>query len=323
MDYDAVVVGGGPAGLTAAGWLGRYRRRVLVVDSGEYRNRWVEHVHGLFANDPADPEDLRARSRRDLQQYPHVEVSGGRVIDAEQLADGGFAVILEGDRIRARRVVLASGVRDAFPDVERFFEFYGADVFHCPTCDGFEARGESVAVFGWEPHVAGFAVELLDWADQIRIITDGRPLDIGEPRVAALARFGIDVIEDRAVELLGERGDLQGVRLGSGARIDCTMGFFTIDHDPVTDLAQRLGCKLDDDGYVGVDDEAETTVRGVYAAGDITGGMQLVGLAIGEGTVAGVACARSLRGDTALPHMPSPAPSPREAMSPRQVGDQP
>jgi thioredoxin reductase len=212
--------------------------------------------------------------------------------------------------VRARRVVLATGVRDVVPDVEGFWEFYGSDVFHCPTCDGFDARGRCVAVFGWKPHIAGFAAQLLDWAAEIRIITNGRPLDITAETLERLDDAGVEVIEDRVVALLGRRGDLQGVRLASGRQTECSMGFFSIEHEPQIALAQQLGCAVDDDGYVSVNHEMHTTVPGVYAAGDLSPGMQLVGVAVGKGTVAGVACAMSLHGEAALPDTPAPAPDP-------------
>jgi thioredoxin reductase len=317
--HDVVVVGGGPAGLTAAGWLGRYRRRVLVVDSGEYRNRWTEQVHGLYANDPADPEELRGRAQRDLAQYGHVELVTGQVTNARAREQGWFELTIDDTVVRARRVVLATGVRDVFPDVGRFFEFYGRDVFHCPTCDGYLARGRRVAVFGWQGHVAGFSMELLDWADEIRIVTNGRPLEVGDDELATLSDHGIGVIEDEGVELLGARGALQGVRLAGGAVTSCSMAFFSLEHRPSNELAVQLGCALDDDGYVQVNRAARTSVEGVYAAGDLTGGIQLVGAAVGEGTAAGLACAKSLYGAPPLSDTPPPAPHPEDAVP----GEQP
>lgn len=314
MDYDAIVIGGGPAGVTAAGWLGRYRRRTLLVDSGQYRNRWVEEIHGFYANDPTDPQRLRRQAHRDLEQYDQVEVTSGHVSDATRLEDGGFEITVDARPVRARRLVLATGVRDVFPDVAGFFEFYGSDVFHCPTCDGFDARGRCVAVFGWEAHVAGFAVELLDWADEIRIITNGRPLEIDDDQRRWLADHGIEVVDDEVVELLGTRGDLRGARLASGDRTHCTMGFFSIQHRPVTHLAKQLGCELDEEGHVRVSHEGKTSVAGVYAAGDLTGGMQLVGLAVGEGTQAGVSCAKSFHGEPPVQATPTPAPPAEDAV---------
>jgi thioredoxin reductase len=297
--YDAVVVGGGPAGLAAAAWLGRYRRRTLLVDAGEGRNRWAESMHGMPGSDRVTPGELRRRFREEVGAYPDVELRAGRVVAVQGQAGVQGEVVLElddGERVLARRVVLATGVRDAFPDVDRFFDFYGADVHHCLSCDGYEARDQTVVAIGWQAEVAGFAVGLYDWAREVRIVTDGRSLECdGEVR-AALDRHGVEVIEDRAVCLLGERGSLRGIELAGGKTVDCTMAFFSIAHEPVTDLAQALGCDLDADGYVSVDREGRTSVPVVYAAGDLTPGLQLVAVATGEGTVAGVACALSLQG---------------------------
>jgi thioredoxin reductase len=183
--------------------------------------------------------------------------------------------------------------------VKGFFEHYGADVFRCRTCDGFDARGECVAVFGWGQHVAGFPLELLDWAAQVRVITNGPRFEGDDEHRAALAQRGVQVIEDDAVELLGPRGAMNGVVLASGRRTECTMGFFSIAHQPETTLARQLGCALDDEGYVSVDEHQQTSGPGVFAAGDLTPGMQLVNVAIGKGTVAGVSCALSLSASAA------------------------
>jgi thioredoxin reductase len=307
--FDAVVIGGGPAGLSAATWFGRYRRRTLVVDSGEYRNRWVERVHGVLGHDPVAPEELLRAVHEDLGQYPHVELRRGIVTGLGRTATGDFVVsISDADPVAARRLVLAAGVEDEFPNVTGFAEHYGHDVFHCPTCDGFDAKGECVAVFGWDRHVAGFALELLDWASEVRVVTNGRTFDAEENDRRTLSSHGIEIIEDEVVALLGEAGALEGVELKSGMRTACTMGFFSIGHRPRNTLARQLGCEVDDLGYVVVDDECETSVPGVYAAGDLTPGMQLVAVGVGKGAIAGVACAVSLHGQEDVPGAPQPAP---------------
>lgn len=292
---DAIVIGGGPAGLSAAGWLGRYRRSTLVVDSERYRNRWVDEVHGVLACDPTGPDELLAKARRDLGQYATVRVSPGTVTRAVRDGQGMFEIELEnGDLLRSRAMVLATGVWDAFPEVGGFFEHYGADVFHCPTCEGFEARGRRIAVFGWGEHVTGFALELLDWVAEVCVVTNGPGFEGDDGQRAVLAEHGVKIVEDSAVELLGSRGAMDGIVLASGRRIECTMAFFSIAHRPENAVARQLGCELDGQGYVLVDSRQCTSVPGVFAAGDLTPGLQLVNVAAGQGTVAGVSCALSL-----------------------------
>ena len=290
---DAVVVGGGPAGLAAGLWLGRYRRRTAVLDSGRYRNEHVERVHGYLGCDPTDPEDLRKRARHELAAYPGVEVLELEAT-AARAHGGGFVVEAGERRLESRRVVLATGVRDVYPEVDGFFEHYGADVFHCPTCDGYEARDCHVVVFGWSPDIAGFALGLLEWAADVCVVTEGRPFEGDGQRRAELAAAGVEVLEDDAVALVGRRGDLRAVELRSGRRLAATQVFFSIAHRPVTGLAEQLGCRLTEEGCVEVDGEGRTSVEGVCAAGDLTPGIQLVQVAAAKGTVAGITCARSL-----------------------------
>jgi len=180
---DAIVVGGGPAGLSAATWLARYRRTVLVLDSGQYRNRWADASHGYFSRDPANPAELLARARADLGAYPTAEVRHALAVKAASDGDDCFEVVTETERFVARRLVLATGVRDQFPEVEGFFEHYGASVFHCPSCDGYEAKGRPVVAIGWSEQVAGFALELLGWASQVTVV----PTDAGSRGTAATA----------------------------------------------------------------------------------------------------------------------------------------
>lgn len=313
--WDAIVVGGGPAGLSAATWLARYRRQVLVVDASEPRNRWVDEVHGYLGSDPVHPRTLQERARSDLSAYPSVQRIEGTVHSATTEPDGGFAVDVGDQCHLAARLVLATGVADAFPEVEGFFTHYGADVFHCPSCDGYQAWDRPVVAFGWSAEVAGFALELLDWAGSVTVVTNGQRFEAGDAQRAALAHHGIHVLEDRAAALLGERGDLRAVRLASGGHLDCRVAFFSIAHHPLTGLAEKLGCELDADGHVTVDEHGQTSVPGVYAAGDLTPGMHLVQVAAAKGAVAGTGCALSLRGEPGAPQAPEPGPDVERALT--------
>jgi thioredoxin reductase len=305
---DVVVVGGGPAGLSAATWAARYRRSVLVIDSGQYRNRVAAQSHGYLGGDPGDPMDLLERARADLARYPEVTFCRGEATAARRAPDGRFVVTVDGEEYAGFRLILAMGVADELPEIEGFSDHYGKSVFHCATCDGYEAQGRSVVILGWGEQVVAFAVGLLDWADRLTVVTEGRPLEGDDRHRDVLARFGIRLIEDDAVELLGEPGELRGVRLAGGEVIDAGMVFFSIAHRPRLELARQLGCELDESECLCVDRDGRTSVEGCYAAGDITPGFQLVPLAVGKGAAAGVACAISLQGEPGAPASPPPAP---------------
>ena len=310
-EVDAVVVGGGPAGLAAGLWLGRYRRSVVVVDSQEYRSKAVEHSHGYLGRDPQTPVELLERGREELHAYPTACVRPGRVTAIERRADGLFDVALEDGALVAHRVVLAAGVRDVFPDIRNFDEHYGASVFHCPACDGYEARDRDVVAIGWDRHLVGFASTLLNWARSVTVVTDGHRFPDDEACRSTLDENDIELVEQGAVEFVGRRGALESVLLSDGRCLPASLVFFSLAHQPQVSLATSLGCALDDDGYVVVNREGETNVPGVYAAGDLVPGLQLVQVAAASGAVAGVGAAQSFFGATGAPTSPEPGPEPR------------
>ena len=307
-EVDAAVIGGGPAGLAAALWLARYRRSVVVLDSEDYRAGSVDRSHGYLGRDPQAPRELIARGREEVCVYPTVELrSGVRVEHVARRDDGLFAV---GADLLCHRVVLACGVTDAFPDVEGFAEHYGASVFHCPACDGYEARDRDVVALGWDARLVGFAATLLNWARSVAVVTNGRRFEGDEACRATMTATGTRLVEQTAARFVGGRTSLEGLELDSGEVLPASLVFFSVDHSPNAQLARALGCRLDQEGFVTVDGEGQTSVPGVYAAGDLTPGLQLVQVAASSGTVAGVAAAQSLYGRDGAAGSPDAGPDP-------------
>lgn len=322
--FDAIVIGGGPAGLSAATWLSRYRRTVLVLDGGEHRNRWVDQAHGYLGTDPLHPNEFLKSATRQLERYAETEIRSVHAVAASRSDDGTFAVDAGGATLLARALVLAVGVEDDFPEVENFFEHYGASVFHCPTCDGYEAKGCDVVAFGWSKNLTEFALTLLGWASTVTLVTDGRSFEGDEDDRRRLNAEGVCILEDDAVELLGPRGQLKGVRLAGEGVVDCQLAFFSIAHRPRTALADQLGCALTDEGCIEVDPEGATTVPGVYAAGDVTPGVQLVQVAAAKGAIAGVACAQFLQGKNhAMTDQDTPSQDPTEDQTEEKPEEKP
>ena len=252
--------------------------------------------------------ELLAKAREEVLAYPTVQIRqrpAGAVIRRD---DGLFEV---DDDLLAHRLVLACGVKDAFPAVAGFDEHYGASVFHCPSCDGYEARDRQVIALGWDRHLVGFAETLKNWATSVTVVTNGIRFQGDDECRTELAEHDIELLERDAVRFLGERGDLTGLELDGGQVLPASMVLFSLAHQPRLDLAVSLGCALDDDGYVAVDDTGLTSVDGVYAAGDLTPGLQLVSVAAASGVVAGVACAHSFFGEKGAPTSPEPAPAPQ------------
>ena len=305
-EVDVVVVGGGPSGLAAASWLGRYRRSVVVLDSREYRSGMVERSHGYLGRDPQKPIELIERGREEVLAYPTVEIRHREVQGLRQREDGLFEV---DDDLLAHRLLLATGVKDAFPDIGGFHEHYGASVFHCPSCDGYEARDKHVVAIGWDPHLVGFAATIKNWAASVTVVTNGVEFQGDDGCRKQLVDLDIDLVERNAVRFLGTRGDLTGLELEGGEVLEASMGLFSVAHEPRVELGAALGCEMDDEGYYAVNSKGLTSVPGVYAAGDITPGLQLVSVAAASGVVAGVACAHSFFGEQGAPTSPEPAPA--------------
>lgn len=309
---DVLVVGGGIAGLSAALWLGRYQRTTLVVDAGQPRNRDADLAHGIPGQDPVTPSELLAEMRAEVDGYPEVCRRSGTVTHLRGDSETGFTAVIDGThRVTAARVVLACGVSDRLPRLDGFAEHYGTDVHHCPACDGYEIRGEDVIVLGAGDQVPAFASELLDWAATVRVVTDSPQTAFDTEQRRSLDAHGIEVVDGPATALMGEPGALTGVRLADGTCVPGTSVFFSYAHLPSNDLAAGLGCELDADGQLVVNGFQLTSVDGVYAAGDITPGLQLVVIAMGQGVSAGVACATSLRGSRSTGAGPDPAPPTR------------
>ena len=279
------------------------------MDGGEQRNRAAEHSHGYLGYDGCVPGDLLAAARRDAEKYETVTVSGDLAESARRV-DDGFEVTVAGARHHAQRLFLATGVEDEFPDIPGFEELYGRSIHHCPCCDGFEACGHSVLAIGWGEHVAGYALDLLEWGASVKVVTTGPEFGGDRSCWDALARHDIEVIEESVVDLIHENGEMTAARLSSGRVLEATKAFFSIAHKPRTALAQELGCEIDELGYVVIDAHGETSVRGVYAGGDVTPGEQLVQAAAAQGAIGGIACAMSLRGGDPAPGAPEPGPDP-------------
>jgi thioredoxin reductase len=307
--FDAAVVGGGAAGLSAALWLGRHRRSTVILDRGEPRNRDVTEVHGYLGNDRAGPGELLERARTDLARYEHVELRATGVASAWP-HDDGFCLRTDDGEVCARRIVLATGIADVLPSIEGLSEHYGEDVHVCPICDGHEVGDEPIAVIGWSEEVASFSLTLLDWASTVTIATLGRRFEGDRELREKLAALGVTIEETEPVAFVGRRGALEGLTMVDGRTISCSKVFVKLGCRPATGLPEQLGCTVDLDGYVTVDECCETSVPGVYAAGDLTPGMQLVQVAAAKGAVAGVSCAQSLRGERPRRGAPEPAPAP-------------
>jgi len=281
--HDVVVVGGGAAGLSAALVLGRARRRVAVVDSGEPRNAPAAHMHGYLSRDGMPPADLVAAGRAEAAAYG-VDAIAGHVVSIEP----GFAIALaDGTTLEARRLLLATGATDELPSIPGARERWGKDVLHCPYCHGWEVRDQPLGVLGAGPGSVEHAHLVREWSDDLLFFTHAYELSRDER--AQLEARGIRVVDGEVRELVVEDDRLRGVVLGDGRTVERAALFVRPAMRPrLRGLLEKVGCETDDLGFVRVDDAGRTSVPGVWAAGNVANPRAQVITAAGEGSAAAI-----------------------------------
>ena len=294
--YDCIVIGAGPAGLSASLFLARYLRRTLTFHHNSPRNEYAHGVHGFLGHHGIRPHELLARGRDEVTSH------GGLIIEAcvnavEQVSPDCFQVQAgpEENVFKARRLLLATGLRDLTPDCPGFHEFYGTSVFHCPDCDGFEVRDKRVAVLAPGDNAIPFVANLLTWTKHLTLLTD--QTEISDSDRARMSKFDVVVRTDAVVRLEGNESTRQVERVlfSEGEPVECDALFFNLGTELASNFHETLGCKLDPEcGLLWVDEKQQTSVDGVYAAGDITPQSQLAVVAAAEGAMAAIHIHRSL-----------------------------
>lgn len=293
MSYDAVIVGTGPAGLSAALTLGRARRSTLVIDGGPGRNAPSDGVHNFLSRDGIAPADLRTIALEQLTGYPTVETRTA-LADRAQAADGEFDLVLAGgDRVRTRRLLLATGVVDDLPAIPGLAERWGRSVVHCPYCHGWERRNLPLAVLALDDAGVRQAIHLRRFSPDV-VLCLGDGFELNQEQRELLAAREITVIDKPLASVEGDGDALEWLVFADGSRLARSALFV---HAPVrqrSDLPTQLGCRILDDGTVEINDLCQTSVPGVYAAGDMArrpalplAGAQVI-IAAAEGTVAAV-----------------------------------
>ncbi len=291
--FDVIIVGAGPAGLSAAQILGRCRRDVLVCDAGHPRNAASHALHGYLTRDGLAPAEFLRIARDEIRRYETVELRQAEVVDADAVADGFEVKLASGETLKSRKLLLATGVRDELPNISGVSEFYGTSVFHCPYCDGWENRDQALAVYGRGENGSGLALELLLWSRNLVLCTDG-PAELTDEDRQRLMHHNITLNENRITRLDGNEGALERVVFENGEALAVSAMFFSTGQNQACNLPQKLGCQLTEQGCVRTYDYERTDVPGLYVAGDATKFVQFVIVAAAEGALAAVAINKEL-----------------------------
>lgn len=296
MIWDAIVIGGSFAGLSAALQLARGQRQVLLIDAGEPRNRFAVQSHGFFAADGAEPGALRGLAWQQVLAYPTVQFRQSRVHSAQKLANGHFSVSDEtGQQYQGQTLILATGVQDTLPDIAGLAQRWGKSVIHCPYCHGYEYRQQPIAVIATGEASIHQASILPDWGpvtyfSQSTFIPDAE-------QQALLKRRGV-ILEDAVVVAVEGDGDtISYLRLADGRQIHTRVVYVAPKTAFGHTLAQQLGCELEQGplgAYLKTDAMQLSSVPGLFAAGDMASPMHNAMLAAAAGVKAGAAAHRYL-----------------------------
>jgi thioredoxin reductase len=296
--YDVVIVGGGPAGLSAALVLGRCRRHVLLCDTGTPRNAASAALHGYLTRDGVPPLDLLQLGRDELGPYG-IELRDVEVTDIGRDGELFEVTIAHGDRVMARSVLLATGVRDHLPPVAGIDECYGVTVHHCPYCDGWEHRDKALAVVGHGAAAAGLALSLKTWSADVVLCTNG-PSRLKPDQRSQLAAQQIAVHQARIARVDHEDRRVRRLVLEGAAAVPCNAIFFAGTQSQQCEFPRRLGCEFTRRGTVKTDHLGETCVPGIYVVGDASRDVQFAIVAAAEGAKAGVAINKALQARSGL-----------------------
>ena len=287
-----LIVGGGPAGLSAALILGRCRLSALICDNGDQRNLRSHHLHGLLGHDGTPPASFLDKGRSDVAKYSSISERSSRVESIERQA-GGFAFLCaDGTRGTAKRILLATGIADELPKIDGIDGVYGQAVHHCLYCDGFEYAGRPLAAFGIADKGAALALMMTHWSPHVALLTNGEPL--GKSLRARLLQKGIELHEERIERMWQVDASLLRIAFINGKSVDWAALFFSTGCGQKSDLWRQLGCRRDKKGGLIADPlTGETTSFGVYAAGDASRDVLLIAVAVAEGAKAAVSITRA------------------------------
>ncbi|MFF2890302.1 NAD(P)/FAD-dependent oxidoreductase [Paenibacillus sp. NPDC057967] len=289
MAVDCAIIGGGPAGMNAALVLGRARRSVVLFDDNRPRNAATRHTHGFLTRDGVKPSELRELAQKELAAYSTVEVKRQRVTDIRRAGSGFHIGTGDGGWYAARKVLLATGLRETLPQIPGIGSYYGRSLFNCPYCDGWELRDRPLIVIADGMNAFTLTRLAYQWSKDLILCTNGARRTLSHEELQKLQSRGIRLTRQRIVELEGKDGELHSIRLEEGSRVRCSGGFVSPIWRQAALFGDWLGCEVNDQGGIQTDRLGRTSVYGVYAAGDssVIAPAQAV-IAAGEGSKAAI-----------------------------------
>ncbi|MEH7728220.1 NAD(P)/FAD-dependent oxidoreductase [Bacillus safensis] len=286
MLLDCAIIGGGPAGLSAALVVGRGRKQVVVFDDELPRNRVTQESHGFITNDGMTPFEIRQAGEADLQKYPHIQINRCRIVDIQKQEENFTLLTHGGDTFKAKKIILATGLQDILPEIEGIHDVYGKTLFSCPFCDGWELKEKALALIAENQRALHMAKLLSNWTKDLIVFTNGHML--AEEDKTLLTAHSIQVIDVPIVSIDHDNGQLRSLQLANGEIVNREGGFVASEFKQSAPFAEKLGCQMTKNAGIETDILGRTTVSGVFACGDNLGGPAQLVLAAAAGSQAGM-----------------------------------
>ncbi|APT46389.1 NAD(P)/FAD-dependent oxidoreductase [Bacillus safensis] len=286
MLLDCAIIGGGPAGLSAALVVGRGRKQVIVFDDELPRNRVTQESHGFITNDGMTPFEIRRAGEADLQKYPNNKIKRSRIVEIQKKEESFTLLTHEGDAFEAKKIILATGLQDILPEIEGIHDVYGKTLFSCPFCDGWELKDKALALIAENQRALHMAKLLSNWTKDLIVFTNGHVL--AEEEKVLLTAHSIQVIDVPIVSIDHDNGQLRSLQLANGETVKREGGFVASEFKQSAPFAEKLGCQMTKNAGIETDILGRTTVSGVFACGDNLGGPAQLVLAAAAGSQAGM-----------------------------------
>lgn len=285
--FDVIIIGGGPAGLNAAVVLGRCKRKVLVFDHRQQRNRYSHGMHNFLTRDDMPPAEFLKICHQELKKYG-VKILHTEVKDAKKKMDETFIIKDRNDKVYvSKKLILATGLADRLPDIQGIKQFYGKSIFHCPYCDGWEASNKKIGIYAKSKAGIELALTLSLWSKQVTLYTDGSKY-LRKKNQDLLEKKNISIIYTTIASFEGSWQQLKNLVFTNGKKAGCDALFFSNGYDVQSTLMESLGCIIDKNKVVLTNKSQQTNIHGLYVAGDASKDMHFVVVAAAEGAKAGV-----------------------------------
>ncbi len=286
-NYEVIIIGGSYSGLSAGMALGRASRNVLIIDAGEPCNRQTPHSHNFITHDGDTPLAISAKAKEEVMCYSTVTFINDRAIKATKTQSGFEIAIDNGTTYSSKKLLLATGVKDIMPDIDGFAQCWGISVIHCPYCHGYEVKAQKTGLLANGAIAEHFLPILLQWTKELTLFTNGKST-ISEETAAKFRKHNVEIIETEIESMQHTNGSLESITLKNGVKHGLKVLYAKIPAVQHTFIPEDLGCTINEQGLIEVDEFKRTSVPGVFASGDCTTMGRALAMAVETGTRAGV-----------------------------------